>query len=371
MCRLRSGLPPFEHLEYFTSGAAGLIDCTDRLLRGNGTDARWMQVIGDYGAGKSHSLSLVREIAQRRHYATCHLSGDGTSSALNHPQRFISALLATLEIPGSPIYGYEDFLYDVFRDPARAEALSQIVHLKLYGTHSVAAQLRGHLAQLLHLLKSRDLEDSSQSGPTAFHTWSAIRHLSGQSIRHRSGTPIMRQFAYELLEIAAELVVTFGSEGLVLLIDEVESVYTKLPNVRSRHGAHRVLAALCESTSLKRCRIVLAITPDACCRFHTDIPLILELTSDLSCEPVERWAERLTADLGITVACNRLDYRARKDLLVRIREFYLSTYPQTRERLRQDFWERFVAELLPRTVPLRVLVRWSVDFLDLQRYTTR
>ena len=111
--RLRSGLPPAEHLDQLTTGHSGLLTFAARLLDGKTETLRWMQVTGDYGEGKSHSLSLLRDLAHRRNYATCYLSCDGASFALNHPQRFLPGLLSTLEVPGIPIYGYEDLLYDV------------------------------------------------------------------------------------------------------------------------------------------------------------------------------------------------------------------------------------------------------------------
>src|SRR5205823_7848388 len=196
-----------------------------------------------------------------------------------------------------------------------------------------------------------------------------VLHLSGQSIRHRPGAPLMRHFAYELLQTAIDLIVALGHRGLFLLIDEVESIYTKLPNVRSRRGAHRVLSALCESRPLQRCKVVLAITPDARRAFQTDIPLMLEANTDLQCEPVRQWATRLSTDALITAACSPLDRPARARLLKQVRALYVRTYPHAQKRLREHEWQGFVRDVLSRTLPVRLLVRQTVDFLDGQRYS--
>jgi hypothetical protein len=366
--RLRSGLPPTEHLADLTIGADTLMACTKRLLEASPRSARWLQVVGDYGEGKSHSLTLLRELARQQNYATCYLTCDGSSSALNHPQRFLSVLLATLAVPGQSVHGYEDFLCEILRDRTSTEALHDVVNRRVSGAHFAAADLRWHLARLVRAYRLN--EGAGEEALTA-HTRSIVLHLSGQSIRHRPGAPQMRRFAYELLQVVVDYAVVLGRKGVFVLVDEVESIYTKLPNARSRHGAHRVLSALCEAPVFGHCRVVLAVTPDAHRWLRADTPSMHRSASDLDCEPVREWANRLTADTLTTVVCHRLDQPSRVHLLTQIREFYLRTYPQVRERLREDRWIRFVKDLVPRALPVRLLMRQTIDFLDGQRYALK
>lgn len=358
--RLRSGLPPAEHLQDLTTGAEALLARSRSLFDTGNDTVRWMQVTGDYGQGKSHTLTLLKELAQQQNYATCYLSCDGSASALNHPQRFLPVLVSTLTVPGHTNNGYQDLLFELLGNRESAEALNKIVHRRVSGSHTLAAALRWHLAQLLQA--HRTISDDR-----ARHTQAVVLTLSGQSIRHRSGAPPMRRFAYELLQVTVDVVTSLGGNGLVLLVDELESIYTKLPNSRSRHGAYRVLAALCESPVFTHCRIVLAVTSDASRWLAASAPTMQPQPGDLDSEPVRRWADRIEADLP-AVACPRLDRRGRAHLLHRIREFYLNSYPRVRERWNDEAWKRFADDLLARAVPVRLIMRETIDFLDSLRY---
>ena len=62
--RLRSGLPPVDGLEEFTKGQANVSRVTTAFLEKPADLDRWLSITGNYGEGKTHALSLIREIAQ-------------------------------------------------------------------------------------------------------------------------------------------------------------------------------------------------------------------------------------------------------------------------------------------------------------------
>lgn len=366
--RLRSGVPPSERLADLTAGADRFEGVVGGFLQRSDGQPRWMVVTGDYGEGKSHSLALLREIAFDEGFATCHLSCDGASSALNHPQRFLPGLLGTLEVPGRSIRGYEDLLHDTLMSHGRAKQLKELVDRQLTGGRVAELEAVYHVSRVVSLLERSD----SGHDELDAHVEGAVLNLTGETIRHRPASPDVRKLSYDLLRIAIDLVRSIGVRGVTLLIDEVESVYTKLSNARSRRGAQRVLAALCESGELHGCSVAIASTPDAQRRFLADAPaMIVDDEDGMACEPLGAWARRLSSGALVSVQCKRLDRIERVNLLARVRSLYATTYSSGDYEPPANEWERFVGEAIRVDLPVRLLMRHALDFLDGHRYVPR
>jgi hypothetical protein len=146
-----------------------------------------------------------------------------------------------------------------------------------------------------------------------------------------------------------------------VLIDEVESVYTKLPTGRSRDGAYRVLSALCASPDLNALRVALAITPDAWRHFRGDANTFGNIGA-LHCEPVASWGGALSTSLSM-ISLQPLEANDRRELVRRVSALYSRMYvPPVRAV------DRVIDQMVSREVPVRVLVRQVVDHLDVERY---
>src|SRR2546423_14448925 len=87
--RLRTGAPPSEGLALFPRGYRRLEASVLDFLEADSATQRIGWVRGSYGAGKSHSLAAMREIATRAGFATSYVSLDGAGCAANHPQRIM------------------------------------------------------------------------------------------------------------------------------------------------------------------------------------------------------------------------------------------------------------------------------------------
>jgi hypothetical protein len=364
---LRCGLPPSERIRDITVGDRRLATIIETWLDSKGRRPSWLRVSGNYGEGKSHSLSLLREIAHDRGYATCQLTADGSSSALNHPQRFLPVVLRTLEIPGSGSFGYEHLVYETFIDRARASATQAIVEQHLDWGRTVDARVLSAISRIISAASSPE-----GIGTDEHHRLIRILtlHLSGESIRHQPGTPASRALAYALLRVAMELIVQAGAKGLVLMIDEVESIFWKLPNSRSRRGAYRVLSALCESPELSALRVALAITPDAerymRDELSADLSYLLDDNSVLACERIDKLAES-AASRAAHISCRPLTEQERVHLVHRVRRVMEGAYGSLRD-VADGAWTQFVEEMKGLAIPVRLLVRHVIDFLDAQRY---
>jgi hypothetical protein len=358
--RLRSGLPPSESVIELTVGAEKVLPTIEGWLDGTARSRRTLFVQGNYGEGKSHSLALLRERAHQAGFATCQLTADASSSALNHPQRFLPLLLATLELPSASITSFEQLLYRLLMDDEMVHTVAAVVDHYLQSNRTLDAHCRSALATLVGY---------RGSGPDRLDErllWIRVAtiFLSGDFIRHRSATPDNRTASYKLLTIASELMCASGARGLVILVDEVESVYTKLPTVRSREGAYRVLSALCASPDLSSLRVALAITPDAWRHFRRDIDTFGSIDA-LPCEPVASWGRALSTTSS-SISLQPLEAKDRRELVRRVSALYSRMYvPPVRPV------DRVVDQMISREVPVRILVRQAVDHLDIERYRVR
>jgi hypothetical protein len=362
--RLRSGLPPCEGLQTLTAGEERIAPILrDALMPRFGNSHSWGIVRGDYGAGKSHALALFQEMARLDGFSVCHISADGLNNALNHPQRFLPSLLSTLEIPLRKTYGYTDILHDVLSDLQLTLRLEELVATYLPGWSSIATESRicvNRIAELLAAGKSHSDE------------WrEAVRiltmHLSGETLRPLPASPPNRQNAYSLLSLARDLAVELGAKGLAITIDEVESIYTKLPTARSRQGAFRVLAALC---SLPDCRVLLALTPDAYSELVVDIKLLIyDSPYMLESEDMAGWVKALTTKSAPLLDCKAIDARDREILLRKIVALYPQVYGS--EKLTPEFelsWSDYLNKAKHSPIATRILVREAVNMMDSFRY---
>ena len=362
--RLRSGLPPVDGLEEFTKGHANISRIANAYLQKPADLNRWLAVTGNYGEGKTHGLSLIREIALQNQFATCQLVCDAGGSALNHPQRFVANLLSTLEVSFETVASYQDLLYRVLLEPARTLQLQAIAQRYLGGRREVDDTVNFGLSRIVFI----------QQNPSSPHedflrNWNGrvVHHLIGESIRYKGATALTRDTAYSLLRIATDLLGIHGLRGLVVALDEVESLFTKLPNVRSRLGAYRTLSALCASSYLGNCRVVLAITPDAARNMDIDLRTVGEEIECLPSEPLRKWAVAYSKDLHSTIHCRPLTSGERAELLQGVWSIYRRAYPDS-NGISGESWNTFKGDLTTVQVPVRLLVRRAVEFLDSLRY---
>jgi hypothetical protein len=365
--RLRSGLPPREKIMDLTTDGSGYADVVTTFLGELDLHkvSRCLTFVGNYGEGKSHALSLVVEAAQANGFATCELCGDSSAVALNHPQRFLSLLFSSLQFPPLMVHGYEDFLDLLLSSEDGLPTVQKTVRRWLNRGRELDMDAATSLTAL-----AQSYGRSADSAHLNMLKGRVSYYLAGGSIRHRSATAGVRELSYALLAIALDLLKSCGARGIVLAIDEVESIFTKLPNIRSRLGALRVLSALCASDELADVRVALGITPDAAASL---LRMVREesLGSDgLHCEPLERLAKVLNSS-GLKTWCTSLDMAERAELLERLRRLYLKAYPVFSIAAGpRTSWRRFAADETTSDVPVRVLIRKTIDFLDLTRYTT-
>lgn len=361
MQRLRSGLPPSECIRELTVGHDHVIRTSSALFGDRHAEARWLIVVGDYGEGKTHALSLIKDVAHSKNLATTYVCTDGSGSALNYPQRFLPNLLSTLEVPGEPLKSYRGLLDEAIRNPTRMQFIDLTIRKHL----PAGRRLPPGIDDLLIKIKFHSRERTDDVG---YAVEKVIQFLCGDFFRHDPSGPRSRQMAYMLLQVARDLVTEFWAQGLVMLLDEVESVYTKL-GTTSRAGAYRVLAALCQSSDLAGCYSAIALTPDALRTLSSEITLLRRDDSNRMAEPVGRWAQAIERGEISILRCKALTTETRRRLATSVRDMYSRAYTSASRLAGDDSkWSDHVSQLVSSEVPVRLLVRSAIDFLDRSRY---
>ena len=213
-----------------------------------------------------------------------------------------------------------------FRDSVRADVLGQVVGRHLSDMPPTTAQTWYHLMQIIHLLTSprsagtTNCEERPATRARSCCTLPAKAFATGRPRLTYAAAP-MRSFR-QPPTLWLQWVCEDSCCSLMRWRVFIRNCLTSGP-VR----CYRVLSALCESPDLQRCRVVLAVTPDAHRYILNDIPLMLEPVAHLACEPLRQWARRLNTDVEITSICGPLNRSGCEHLITQIREFYVCTYP--------------------------------------------
>jgi len=365
--RLRCGLPPLEHLDLLTAGPERNISIIRKFLEGN-MKRRWLLIEGAYGHGKSHYLTLIRDLANAEGFATCHFSADGYGTALNHPQRFLPILLSTMVIPGRNNQGYVDLVQGMLQDQEQAKKLNEIIcrYIGPDTRRRPEVEIRELVSALVYWLGRKNVEDGMAH---VMQTSNRVAYLlSGESIRYRGATRDTRDMVYVLLSIARDVAMAGGGKGLTILVDEAESIFTKLHNSQSRMGAYRVLAQLCDSDEFRGCMIAIALTPDARRNLEFALPEIMA-ERRYTTEPVDLWALGLSKGEVETITCRLLKIEEKEKIMNRLLELYRKTYSNgTNLNINSKVWGTFVSRMISKEIPVRLLVRQAIDHLDCIRY---
>jgi len=196
-------------------------------------------VRGEWGTGKSHLAEYVRAMAADLGVATAIVDLNARGQALNYPQRFYPALIESCRLDRS-VSGLQQIISQRLSTVDGRRALLEY-----------ASTCEGELAQSIEwLCREHGPEDG-----LALSEHPAWTKLLGGDIawapyaykRHRT----LRRIG-ELVELLRAL----GGRGLILVLDEVETI-DQLWNRRSRMTAYSTLGALC---SMDHVWCVLAVT---------------------------------------------------------------------------------------------------------------
>lgn len=270
---LRAGVVPRVGQHLIQVGRAGELDSllkdVDRLADGG---SAFRVVVGEYGAGKTFFLNLVRGIAMERKLVTMHadLNPDRRLHASGGQARSLySELAKNMATRTKPEGGALQGIVEKFISQAKTEA-------KAKGVESEAV-IREYLAELTEMVNGYDFADVIAAYCRGFEEGNeqlkadAIRWLRGEfstktDARAALGvrTIVDDASVYDQLKLLSRFVRLAGFGGLMVCLDELVNLY-KLANTQARNANYeQILRILNDSLqgSAEGLGFVLGGTPE-------------------------------------------------------------------------------------------------------------
>jgi len=241
---LRAGVVPRVGQHLIQVGRVGELDAlitdVNRLVE---SGSAFRIVIGEYGAGKTFFLNLVRAIAMERKLVTMHadLNPDRRLHATGGQARSLySELAKNMSTRTKPDGGAMQGIVEKFISQAKIEA-------KAAGTDGETV-IRTHLAELTEMVNGYDFAEVIAAYCRGFEDGNeqlkadAIRWLRGEfttktDARAALGvrTIIDDASVYDQLKLLSRFVRLAGFGGLMICLDELVNLY-KLANTQARNA---------------------------------------------------------------------------------------------------------------------------------------
>lgn len=241
---LRAGVVPRAGQHLIQVGRASELDALlkdiDRLVDGG---SAFRVVVGEYGAGKTFFLNLVRGIAMERKLVTMHadLNPDRRLHASGGQARSLYAELAkNISTRTKPDGGALQGIVEKFISQAKSEAKTRGVESEIV--------IRELLAELTEMVNGYDFADVIAKYCQGFEQGNeqlkadAIRWLRGEfttktDARAALGvrTIIDDASVYDQLKLLSRFVRLAGFGGLMICLDELVNLY-KLANTQARNA---------------------------------------------------------------------------------------------------------------------------------------
>ncbi|WP_439885368.1 ATP-binding protein [Pseudomonas syringae] len=270
---LRAGVVPRAGQHLIQVGRAGELDALlkdiDRLADGG---SAFRIVVGEYGAGKTFFLNLVRGIAMERKLVTMHadLNPDRRLHASGGQARSLYAELAkNMSTRTKPDGGALQGIVEKFISQAKSEAKTRGVESEIV--------IREFLAELTEMVNGYDFADVIAKYCQGFEQGNeqlkadAIRWLRGEFTTRTDAraalgvrTIIDDASVYDQLKLLSRFVRLAGFGGLMICLDELVNLY-KLANTQARNANYeQILRILNDSLqgSTEGLGFVLGGTPE-------------------------------------------------------------------------------------------------------------
>ncbi len=267
---LRKGSVPIEYVKYFTVGRdkwlSLIVDDLENYIKEGGAKVRFVN--GDYGDGKTHFMSIIRHLAKEKKFAVTFvvLTREVPMHRFENIYREIVRQLVG-DFSGT---GIRDLL-ETWLNKVKAEVdesadrFNEIID-EISALISLDQNYKNGLCSLLRLylqpLDEQETEDERENNKELLLRW-----FAGDKILKRDLKPFG---IYDILnknnvKYLLESLITFlrylGYHGLVLLMDELETVMASSASIRN--AAYESVRLLIDNTErIGYLHIFMAIIPE-------------------------------------------------------------------------------------------------------------
>jgi hypothetical protein len=267
-----NGKPPELGITHVNVGNESYLQLIDRVYVGDviaGTEGSSFKLVqGTYGAGKTHFLYCVRDLAWRRSLLAAFVTISPKECPLNKPLSVYRAVAQRIELPhrsdGDPIRGIDDVLRTVAEEKLAADGREAA---RAWADASLArAPLSRHSFRDAALRYLRAIIDADETAAHRLAAWLRGEELPLAQVKSLGIYEVpSNENGFGMLRSLVQAVHRLGHEGTVLLLDEAErrlSVETKPSKATNETIDHlRELVDLCGRSELPRTLILYAVTP--------------------------------------------------------------------------------------------------------------
>lgn len=351
---LRFGLVPLEKIDELTIGYDDLKSWVSRLLpHNNNNRPKVGTVIGNYGTGKSHTLSVVRHIAKEENYVTANIEVDGVMVKLSDPETVLSALWTQLEAndlcSATPLL--EIYLKAIRRDMnAPVIAVSGIDRIN-HNYDVIKFVLNGnHLDELeeeLNAIVSSHNEYSATEVTQLVKDltkdrYKYVRRMIGRTVDERPYDFVESLFGHSKVCTLA------GYKGLVITIDEFE-----IQNFdKYRDRANKLLQILNDYLAGNT-----RYNPVPCTLIFGQVP-------DIGNRANEYIENVINASAGLRRQIAEIDKNQCMELAKKIFDIYKEAYLLDKERFRLEQAEKSYNRIVGTSGRIRAFIKDYIASLD-------
>jgi hypothetical protein len=275
---LRDGIPPQRFASSYASGNEDfLANVRKRHLETTSTRGRLRFISGNWGAGKTHFLRLLREEAFAAGYlvSTVELSADATP--FNKFEQVFFEIVRRITSP--QMYGEGDL--------TRAAPFGEVLRRHLFGAASGAGDVVSHdrfQEMREQLMRASDIDVDFRR--MIVHYWetflpegadpAALEERRGQIMQWFAGEGtiglyrreygvqklVSRANARLMLQSLSRLAIDAGHRGLVILLDEAEMTHSILRKASLKQAHNNLLHLINSIEESEGLFLVYAATPD-------------------------------------------------------------------------------------------------------------
>lgn len=373
---LRKGIPPQRGVALYSVGNEKLIEGIKKFHLSGINDRGIIRFInGSWGAGKTHFFRLLREVAFEDGCLVSNVELNANDAALNKFERVFYSIVRNV---ATPTYFAQTTTND-------AAPFGRVAQESLAFLATGARSLEGDLAHE-NYAKATDalLEDHSidiDFKKMIQNYWETFLPEGAEpAIQEQTRAEILQWFGGEgsvgsfrkkfgvnkivskdnaklMLQSLAGFVRLSGYRGLIILFDEAEQAYSIMRNSALRDAHNNLLSLINNVETLPGLFLVYATTPD----FFTDpkhgIVIYGALAGRVG-KPDQRTPRALDNIWNLDAVVTQLqDYQAAAK---KIREIYMSAYPEAPSLPDENHVEAFVSELDKAHPSLSAVRFWRV-----------
>ncbi|HET6613923.1 MAG TPA: BREX system ATP-binding domain-containing protein [Kofleriaceae bacterium] len=267
-----NGKPPELGISHVNAGNDSYLQLIDKVYIGEvigDTDGSSFKLVqGTYGAGKTHFLYCVRDLAWRRNLAVAFVTISPKECPLDKPRRVYQAVAQQIQLARAHhdddvVRGIDDIARRIIEDrvaaDGRDDARAWVERLARapIERHSFRRALTQHMTAVI---------DGDHEAAERIAAWLRGEDLSLAEVKAHGIFEVPGDHnGFGMLRSLAQAICRLGQEGSVLLFDEAErrlSIDPKRRKATEEAMDHlRELIDLCGRSELPRTLILYAVTP--------------------------------------------------------------------------------------------------------------